>query len=188
MQAGRVERTQDQELEHRCRAHPRQPTAGAQRPLVTVIIIINKVFANCKVLDRHKARPFASTAHSESSAPGNRMGLTELAGESAPAWAGHPHLTWLARAGPASRRRGAVWLTFTTSSRGPFTGWGWGCRVHADPIVPRLGGPRACVWVSRDREWQRLWELGSISHSTLGSSPVDTSETDLGDQPASESL
>ena len=59
-----MERTQDQELERRCRSPSTlAPWRGAPRPLVTIIIIINKAFANCKVLDRHKARPFASSVH-----------------------------------------------------------------------------------------------------------------------------
>lgn len=159
-----MEKTQDQELERRCRSPSTPaPRRGAQRPLVTIIIIINKAFANCKVLDRHKARPFASTVHSGPLPLGTGWELTELAGESAPAWAGHPRLTWLAKGRPSLRRRGAVWLTFTTSSRGPFTGRA--TRATASMLIPSSPAwrtTRACVWVSRDREWQRL--LGSGVH------------------------
>lgn len=69
-----MERTQDQELERRCRSPSTPaPRRGAQRPLVT-IIIINKAFANCKVLDRHKARPFASTVHTVALCPWEQDG------------------------------------------------------------------------------------------------------------------
>lgn len=80
----------------------------------------------------------------------------------APARAGPSILTWLVKGRPSLRRASAEWLTFTTSSRVPFSGRATRAATSTlTPLSPWRATP-ARVWVSRGRK--QHWLLRTRGH------------------------